>query len=379
MKNRVIVSSILISVLIATSFLVSCKKDGGSPGGDDKTKSVFVQIRKQGVNTRAVGGDMSTEQLVFEDGYLIFTSGDKIVRVIEIVSGTAGDDEVTVDDLETGVEIDEVPANTKSVYIYGNLGSSLSGIETEAVVDGSISAIEALVWGLSDIQNDANDVSDVPVYGKGDVAPGTGANSNRLESTVRVYAIGSRLQIGKIGCSDAAVDELTLAGIFINGFYHSMKANSTFDAGDFVDNGIDVTKYTTTGYGSYAKMLDTFSPAVDIANTSTTPSPAGSYWAYNFFPSQMPHIVLHFATMKIIGEDAVTNRYATVAKYRTSPDAGQGAEVLTALAGNVYTLDIDITDYMTQITDLPESSSNVTGYVVIDIIDWEGNDIYPEW
>lgn len=373
------IKSIIAATLVATLALASCAKDGGNSSvkGDKETKSFFIKIGQDGPVSRSEGADMSNTRVTFSDGYLIFTTGDNIGRVIKIVADNPAAGEVTVAAMETGAVIGEIPASTKNVYLYGNLGGSPDGMAAAAVEGGSLAAVQALVWTLSDIQSSANDVSKVPVYGKGDVKPGT-SEPDRLESSFKVSPVGSRLQIGSVSCDDDRVTELLLAGIYINGFYHSMKTDGSFDTSDFVDNGIDTSRYPAGGYSNYASMSDVITP-VNLKVDDAVPTTTGNYWAYNFFPAPMPHIVLHFSSMKVEGMTATGDMYATVAKYSKSASGGTGNEVTEAEAANVYTLDIIIDDYEKQITELPEESSFVTGYVKIEIVHWKGNTIYPEW
>ncbi|NDV60010.1 hypothetical protein [Bacteroides sp. 519] len=369
------IKTIFATAIVAMLALSSCSNDEETSQGVDETQSFFIQIGKPGIKNRAEGANMDATQVSFTDGYLIFTSNDKIGRVIKIVETASAADEITVSDLETGTVIGKIPANTKNVYLYGNTGAL--DIASVAVENGSLSNVEALMWELTDIQNTENNVAKVPVYGKGDVAPGT-TNPERLESKFNVGPIGSRLQIGEISCTDANVEKLELAGIYINSFYHSMNAANSFDDTNLVDYSIDKAKYSAaTGYASYLTMKDELSPVVDIKPGAAKPTGTGNFWAYNFFPSTMPHIVLHFASLKVTDKAEVTNMYATVAKYSTA--ATGGTAVATAEAGYVYTLNIDISDYENQISDLPESSSSVMGYVDIDIINWQSKTIYPEW
>lgn len=371
------IKTILTAACVVMLAFASCNQ-GGALQDDDKgeTKSFFIQIEKPVKPSRAEGPDESAAEVAFADGILIFATGDHIGRVVRIVSGTPGDGEVTVTQLEAGIEIGEIPASTSHVYLYGNLGGAISGISTAAVVGGSMTDVAELTWLLSNIQNAANDVSQVPVRGEGTVAPGV-SNPDRLESTVVVRPIASRLQIGSISCTDDRITELVLAGIYINGFYHSMDVDSTFQATYWIDNSIDKSKYPATGYVSYSGMSDILTP-VDLKETSPV-TPTADCWAYNFFPAEMPHIVLHFSSMKVDGEEDLTNQYTTVARYSTSPEGGEGNEFTTAKAGDVYKLNITISDYEQQTSYLPESGSSVMGYVVISIIDWRESTLYPEW
>jgi len=381
------IKSFFAMALAMAVLFVSCSSEDdpvGNGGGDGADKSFFIQIGKQGVKTRAEGSDVAEGSSVqFADGYLVFSTNNKIGRVIKIVNNaTTEEDEVNIADLETGTEIGKIPASTNKVFVYGNLGSSLNGIVGAAVKDGSVSNIEALVWALADIQNAANDVTKVPVYGNGVVSAGSvTGTTERLESKFDVAPIASRLQLGKVTCTDTRVTELTLAGIYINAYYHSMEAGRTFKPEYMLNHGIDVSKYPSTGYPSpYNTMSDILTSKPDIAISAATPS-AGKFWAYNFFPAEMPHIVLHFATLKTNDEAAldVTNKYATVAKYSNVEAGGTGNEFTTALAGNVYTLNVNISDYTKQIDELPEANSSVMGYVDIDVITWKAKTIYPEW
>lgn len=371
--------SIFTTVCIAVLMFASCSKfEDVSVPTTTESKPFFIQIGRSGAMSRAVGADMSSATVTFTDGYLIFAAGNEIGQVIKIVSGSViGAGEITVAQLEQGAVIDGIPANTKNVYLYGNLGASISGITAAAQKGGSIATIEALTWTLADVQNAANDVANVPVYGKGDVVPDT-SNPNRLKSEFSVAPIGSRLQIGEISCSDTRVTKLTLGGIYINNFYHSMDANFTFKSSYLVDKSIDKSAYPATGYTDYPTMSDVItSVEIDPQGGKAAPT-GGSHWAYNFLPSNMPHIILYFKEMEVDGQK-LTDRYVTVANYSTSATGGSGNEVAVAKAGNVYSLKVDISDYEKQIGDLPESGSTVTGYVKVNIIDWVGNTIYPEW
>lgn len=377
------INAILATAFVALFTLASCSQTEDTPIPDNnkgnEEKPFFIRIGRSNTTSRAEGGDMSAQTVTFSDGYLIFTTGDKIGQVVKIVSTNPDDGEVTVAQLEDGVVINGVPASTKNVYLYGNLGSSIAGIASAAQKEGSLANVEALTWTLADIQNSANDVAKVPVYGKGNVLPGT-THPERLESKFDVAPIGCRLQIGEISCTDNRVTELKLAGIYINSFYHSMDANFTFKPEYLVDYSINTTQYAASGYTNYPTMSDILTPApADLKVNKATPSTADNYWGYNFMPSSMPHIVLHFTGLETTGQDSATSKYATVTKYSTSSTGGAGNEFVTATAGNVYTLNLDISDYEKQLADLPESGSTVTAHVEIEIINWKGNTLYPEW
>lgn len=369
------ITAILATTLVAMLALTSCSKDNDVP--KDETKTFFIKIGKTGEMTRAEGADMSEQVVSFTDGYLIFTTGDRIGRVIKIVAGTPGEKEVTVGALESGVEIKEIPASTTKVYLYGNLGTTVSDAIAAVDEGDSMDDVNVLVWILDDIQNAENSVDDVPVYGDGNVAPGT-INPGRLEASFDVRPIASRLQIGSISCTDPLVNEMVLRGIYINGFYHSMNADGTFTPGYLVDNGIDKTKYPIGGYTDYERMSDAIA-SHDIKGGAATPSTEGEFWAYNFFPGLMPHIVLHFSSVTLDGGTILADKYASVAKYSTDIDGGEGNEFTDPQPGYVYTLNIVISDYTKQIDDLPEAGSEVVGYVRINIINWQGATLFPEW
>lgn len=371
------IKSIIAMAMAAVAVFASCSKDDNDSStvpATNETKSFFIQIKQAEKLSRAEGADMSSATVSFKDGYLVFAAGDEITRVIGIVE-TISDvfNEVSVSNLKTGAEIPMIPAKTTNVYLYGNLGSSISDISSKATVGGSVAEIEKLVWTLADIQNAANDVAKVPVSGNGVVAPGavTG-DTERLESKFNVKPVASRLQIASISCSDANVTEFKLAGIYINSFLHSMNVSSGYSGVFIINNSIDKSKYPTTGYAApYASMSDIISPAKDIVGAPATATQG--YWAYNFFPTVMPHVVLHFSSITADGV-TVTDKYVTVANYRTSSASLDKTE-----AGKVYKLNIDITDYKTQVDELPESGSSVMGYVEVDVIDWSGVEIFPEW
>lgn len=364
----------MVAALAAMVAFASCAKDENTSNGKEETKSFYLKIGNESV-TRAAGLDQSAATVTLSNGFVIFADGDNIGRVLEVIAtGTTEDDKVTVADLESGVEIGEIPANTTMCYFYGNLGSSLSGISTAAVKDGSMANVNALTWTLANIQNVENNVAIVPVFGSGPVAPGV-ANPNRLEAKFNVKPIASRLQLGQVSVSDARVTSFKLAGIYINGYYHSMDANSTFKAAYMIDNSIDISKYPTAGYAApYATMSDVFSPKT-VTDSAPAEVGSGLLWAYNFFPATMPHIVLSISELVAEGQ-TVTNKWCTVAKYSTD---GAGSMFNTAVAGEVYTLNIDISDYTKQIDDLPESNSEVIGYIDVDVVNWTGKTLYPEW
>lgn len=375
MKGRI--KAILFMSLAAAMFIMTSCERNDVKNEVVETKSFFIQIGKSDVATRAEGDNISSTTVTFTDGYLIFTAGGEINHVIDIIATAVEDEDITVTKLKNGVEIAEIPANTTNVYLYGNVENASVDFSTVAVKGGNIADVDALTWLLADIQDANNTVASVPIFGKGDVAPGED-NPDRLESKFPVRPIGARLQIGEIKCTDTNVEELMLSGIYINGFYKKMDANNTFKDAYFVDKGINVSEYSASGYSDYATMADIFSTSVDVKAAAVTPSQK-SHWAYNFFPAEMPHIVLHFTSIKAGGNEITENRYVTVAKYSTSATGEAGKEYLNALAGRIYTLNINITNCETQLEDLPESNSSVSGHIEIEVIDWESIDLYPEW
>lgn len=401
----------ILAVAIAAVTMASCAKDNGGDINNtpaEGTRNVLMQIETPKA-TRAIGDNADGEALAISSGHIIFANvnSGEILRFVEIrgANDASGNNQVNVSDLTTtGATIPEVPTNSDICYVFANHG--LTGLTSSLT---NVSQIKALTFAVENMY-DANDkgVAKVPIFGSGEVKEGTATiNSVQqavMETTVKVNAIGSRIQIKGMKLADqtaknSVITSFKVKSIFVNNYYPTMKAMNLFTGISIVNNGSTKGKYIPTdaafAYTGFTESLYNYAAAgIGVAMTGAegtgywADATKAKYWAYNVFPNllsaglakeQLPHIVIEIeAQVEHNNAAAVTEtRYLTVKGY--TDDVTTNAIENFAL-GNSYTLGGDTGfefDY-DDTKDVPEQGT-LNGIVKVTPISWKDNSVTPEF
>ena len=397
-----------LAAIVALSALMSCDKEdkkGIDPGGE------FSRVKFQlsyGQGTRAEADLVAHDELlVLQAGHIFFTEANgKIglhVGIVETAGSGPGAKQVVLSEVKNGeAVIEDVPVSVKKCYILSN--DALAKIGGTGGITGNltgqnISAVQAMTAVVPDLNTASGDVSSVPLFGVGNIAPGSGTTAGNkpydASVNVQINALASRIQIKKLSgvvydYKDASnadqtitIDEFTVEGIYINNYYPSMTVNSTWPQA-IVNNGQTVANYASTGSTTYAstgsgyKLSD--NPA--LASTNKIAAPAGGkVWAYNVFPTpaatvaSVPHIVIKLSQVKftdsaVTGQQTVQNQFLSIAsikKQGTSP-----AQVIDSFAANnIYTFDDIRFDY-TKLSPVPETDK-LDVWVTVQMMKWQNN------
>lgn len=393
---------VMAAVAVAGLVMAGCAKDGVNGGQDqnDGTTSVKIQISYDQDKTRAVGSAV-TGQLSATAGHIFFADAAGNIDTHVGIGNGAGKVQVSLIDLNAGeAVITGVSSQATKCYIVMNdvnakiNTSGITGNFTGSTIDAAFATFEIPVSNLSDA---SAGVVNVPLYGKGDVnGPGgtTGGKSYDASVSVKINAMTSRVQIGKITADvynytsnsvaqTVTINEYKVEGIYINNYHPSYTFKN--DGAAVVDGGKVAANYSTTGSTVYATG-GSGEKLFDLPNTTTTTSvvepTGGNYWVYNVFPGEVAHIVIKLTGIKYTDSANGTQktiddaRFLTLAgfKYGTGHDDA-GDDVTAFEPTNTYTLS-NISFDFDDLTTVPyDETMNVL--VEVEMMTWVDNPI--EW
>lgn len=395
--------------LALTTLLAGCSKDEKEHNEIDieDTNELSIRIMQPG-NTRMVDDDVDKEAIVLSNGYLVFTtqSGTSpnfeytVTKSVKIVSGTAGEGEVSIDDLTSaqGTTVKAIPSTSTHCHVFANYDQSnynslnygkhfdLNILKGEKLSKYSYAYDVNKLVSLNHATNpDVQGVKLVPIFGFEKMDKVASGKTQKFKVEVEVRAIASRIQIKglKVRGTDDAIESFKVKGIFINNYFTNMPyickyaSNATpIDKGEVEANypgTIPSVLYDNDDVNGIASGANADRLAVAGAN---------KYWAYNVLPNlgltraEIPHVVIRLdikLTTEYGGQNEI--RYLTVTGYK------DGTNSLQALSmGNAYTVqhasgyfEFDYDDT----TELPEQK-NLDGEITIKPIDWTTIPVEPE-
>lgn len=385
------IRTIALTALAAVTF-ASCSKD--SNGGDDNgistaTKSVAVKIGGNldvsSLGTRAESLPVTASTTVtFGSGHLLFVSGGKTITQYYTVTNapTAGTN-LDIADLIAGYTIQNVPDNSREVYILSNLPASITFFGTSPV-GKPISTVKALPVNVREIGNAAGDVTQVPLYGFGAITEST-PGADDWSATFNVAAIGSRVEIAKLTAA-SDLSNYQVDGIFVNNYYDEMTVDLTVKlgnppTGDLINNGTEDagnTKYVggSTYYPSGLPLWDynTSGLAPVVANVCE-PTTAGNVWGYNVFPGKGTSVATRDTPRIIV---RITGATATDGTVLANPSfltvkSFNGGALNAFAAGNVYTVQ-NLAFSKDDLTDKPEIGVFDVD-VDVTVLNWVPNNV----
>ncbi len=375
----------MVAALAALTF-AACSNDN-SVGTTTEGEGIYIRFAGLSESRSESTPVADQTPVKFNSGYLVFGNfvADEITHVVGITSGTVTPNTVTVNALENGQLFSGIDADY--VYVFGNLSVT-------PVVGNALTTLLANAVEVADQTDTAGRLTTATLYGEGqieDVSPGSNGQLARAdkEAIFSVKPHAARFEISKIA-GDATISSFNLAGIYINNTYvklglngSALDANLLADGGDLLNYGIDHTQYAATaGYGSYATLYDEFSGG--LASTSAVVEPTtGNVWSYNVLApigqtntvSAVPHIVLHFTDMTLVGGGMYNNQttgtsgeaYLTISRYFLS---GVEQAIEPSKIYKISSVDFDEND----LDDVPEEKNQnedgFTVYVEVEFVNW---------
>ncbi len=303
-----------------------------------------------------------------------------------------------------------IPASASQIYIVTN--------NPGAIATSSLKAAKESVVTLRSQSNATVDGSSVMFSGQNATMTGLGTlpqspNTAATDTedavynvTVQLIPVPSRVEIQNVRALEGtstgdewlgkAIDEFTVEGFYINRFYPQGQLDGTQgDEEDRIDNGSDVTKYTSTAYGSitydgqprnYEFMCDepatgqmTYNAGTDTDNIIWQALTDNSnWWGYQVMAGVPPHIVVKLS-VKYEGEsydegDNGDTKFLTIIGYT---DTEKDEELTAVKRGTVYRI-ANLDFHVDDLTDLPYEGTKTIS-ATVNVLAWDPVPVAPEF
>lgn len=346
-----------LSIMLASLLMFACSSnddEGAVPATSDKTKTISINLDGIVTNTlKSVSPNKSTAGVInLKDITILLTDGTNIYKK-QLISSGSGDFTSAVGG--PGLIFHEVDPAINKVIVLGNTAG-------ESISYTNVASVKASIMKASDEQ----DKTDILLYGENTLTPGTEPNPGThptattayYTTTVNLNALVSRIEIGKIQCSNlgAAYSSFNLLGIglvdisqqvSIGGANLSQKLSIYTGASSFgliYEPGLATPPTGGLEFG-VAPSLDwaynAISPSTSTFTSSSSVYYAGgaaatnSVFAYNFIPSvgTFPNVKLHLGG--VTTSDGSSTNFAWV-----STKSFTGADNTHPKAGYIYQYDL---------------------------------------
>jgi len=296
----------------------SCNKDNGAENSSaDKFKVTlsFKNAATRADATPAVSG--ATVSII--DGYLCFVSSiNAITDVYTISSAPSSGHNINNASLgSTAVTLHDVPGTSAKAYMIINKGS----LAAAPVVGADINSYLANNMDVKD----QSDYLKVTSAGSATLQPTAQPDLKTADITLSTKV--SRIQIENI-CFDGPVSG-TVAGIFINGYYPTMKLNGT--PGNLFSSSL--AAHYVEASTIFPTVLKTF--VYDIVSKSIAPTvtPSNGVWGYNLFTSATPQIIIKLTSVVVDGQVLPNDQFVTINGFKNGATA-----INTIEGGMIYTI-----------------------------------------
>lgn len=381
MKN---LKTICLMAMASVLMLGSCSKEEGTEpeGPSGNVNAVYLKLAEPEAPVGKAEGSAvaDNEPVVLKTGHLFFASNNLVTKYVEIVASNATGDQVTVAELTSGKQIDNVPDNSTQIFLLSNIPA---GVTVPTAVSTPVETLKAVQLNASSMGKADGTVDNVALYGYGTIAPNaSGDPEDPQEATVTVHAVASRIEIGKI-TGDDKVDDFSVAGIYINHYYEKVSVDGTTGAG-LINNQSDGGKYVNGSAGGYdfanGILHDDFdvSPySGALAATSLEVKPTGTnVWSYQVLPAttdnEIPHIIIVLEDVVIDGVALSGKQYLTIRGFKNA-----NVELDEIVKGYVYKL-ADVKFTQDNITDQPEVGDFKVD-VTLSLTLWKAVDLTVDW
>ena len=298
--------------------LASCNKDNGAENSSAEKFKVTLSFKNAA--TRADGATaLSGTTVSIIDGYLCFVSvNNAITDVYTISSAATSGKNINNNALgSVAVTLNDVPGTSAKAYMIIN--------------KGSLAAVPVVGADINAYLNNDMDVKD-----QGDYVKVTSSGSATLQPTaqpdtkvanITLSTKVARIQIENI-CFDGPVTG-TVAGIFINGYYPTMKLNGTPAALVSSNAGANYVENSST----FPSPLKNFVYDVIDKAIANTVSPNNKVWGYNLFTSATPQIIIKLTGVVVNGQTLPNDQFVTINGFKNGATA-----INTIEGGMIYTI-----------------------------------------
>lgn len=364
---------IIFAAAIAALIFASCSKDSGETALTEniETTNVYLKLTKGGIS-RAMTDSVvhDGDAISINTGYLYFTtSAGQITNVFTINIGSDANT-LSSSELEAGKTLTNIKSNATTIYFLGNVPSELSLSTT-----GSIDAVIKTLTDMSTQIDSDGGVSNVLLYGLGDIVISSGDSSRSASITAQAQV--ARIEIEYL-TMEGNVTYFQLDGIFINNFYFSATLDGTVDGGltyygsdaNFTQDDASVPMYSS----NYSGITHDFDATSGIEQNAGADF---AVWAYNIFTADgnVPHIILKFSDIETSnGTTFNSPQFITVKGFN---DASTGTSLSKLEKGKVYKFASGIPVDDSNFTSEPELES-VDVDVAVQVMAWEEHNITPE-
>lgn len=279
-------------------------------------------------------------------------------------------------ELEMGKTFTNIKSNATTIYFLGNTPSDLSLSTT-----GDIGTVVKNITGMSTQIDNEGGVSNVMLYGMGDIV--ITANGSSRSANITAQAQVARIEIPHL-TMEGNVTGFQLDGIFINNFYYSamldgsVEGDLTFYGSDanFTQDDPSVPMYSS----QYAGVTHDYDVALGlgyISGSTYLPVSGSEVWAYNVFTADgnVPHIILKFSNIVTSNGSLFDSpQFITV---RGFSDVSSGASLTNLEKGRVYKFAAGIPVDDSNFTSEPELEF-VEVQLTVQVMAWEEHIVTPE-
>jgi hypothetical protein len=394
MRTKLIIAALFAVAVMAT--LIGCAKDGNGPeiaGDDGQTTVVLLKAGAAAMPTSRAVADRVTDAtpITIQPGWIFFTNvTGEIRRKVEVIeTGTSGAEAVLIDDIRTGATIEEVPTSVTTAYMFSNIPAENRAAVAAISVGNNISLVQDIVMNVEAVSQADGGVLAVPQWGAGSV--GYNDDNTKYDTTIALYAMGSRLQVVKMSTTTAAEGQVITGykvdGIFVNNYFKDMKVGYTGNSA-ITNNLSDISKYGVTGannhyvspYNVLADYNNGFTTKLGVVTGTETIAGTDKVWAYNVWPTAgmtspsqatIPHIVIRLSELTWKETAAATEEqeiaepmFLTIRGIRS-----EGTPLESIQRGRAYSFN-NIAFAYNHLTTVPEETT-IDTEVVIDPINWD--------
>ncbi len=279
-----------------------------------------------------------------------------------------------------------VPSASTRFFMVAN--SSASGVTLN--VPGTIATVRNTVFGIASqmTAGTAHSAEKVILAGTSDAFV-RNDQTGQYETEITLAPLVARLEIGPLQAVPIAagadtpgdIKGFTVSAIYLNRFHLRSDLNPAHT--DPVDNGEAAASYSPANPHYATSRLYDNTPTVTAVG-GIAALPADKVWAYQFFPSEMPHIVIQLdkitysngqggTTETSLRNGATRTQYLTVQSYSFAT----GGEVTGAERARIYKIDRlefnadHLGDYPYHVRRLIRAT--------LRIADWDEETINPEY
>ncbi|MCD7930468.1 MAG: hypothetical protein LUH15_03415 [Tannerellaceae bacterium] len=373
-----------LGMMASIMLFSACNKEEnlGIDGISPEKTSVKIRLTSPDAGSKAEGSSINGDPIQLSDGYLFFASDNLVTKIVEI-SGTASssdDNTVALSDLQgAGVTIGNVPDNSTQVILVScaptsNLSTALAGLSASTPVD----VLNKVTANTADMGAADGTAKNVALYGKGTID----TTNDPAEVEIKVYAMASRIEIGKItGTGD--IESFEVVGIYMNNFYQKASIDGTTGS-DLIyysqDNQFEEGKgvFTTNGI-----LFDAYSTPLVAYPSKVVEPVSGDVWNYFLLPAtanaQAPHIIVVLENVKLKNASDPSSPIVLTGQQYLSVKGLKLANNTEVVLQKGYVYHINNLSFSEENVDDEPEVEPFSVEVTVDLQDWEFASVNVIW